>query len=185
MAIKLRSGGRISAASEVCSLDDFSAFAEQLDNLQEQYLVSFVISAGNYDTVPLLTFAAECAQLESGRITCPADSVAIGIAVGTILQRCIYRRTATTGRRLVSLFPTWGGPSYSHRPGSCALTGGSCSTDTTSISGVCSVLGGGAAHGIRTSFAAPLVARSLAQVPLGHPAPLPAVFSGVAYPSCS
>ena len=44
------------------------------------------------------------------------------------------------------------------------MTGGSCSTDAASISGVCSVLGGGAADDIGTSFAAPLVARSLAQV---------------------
>ena len=40
----------------VCSLDEFSALAEELDNLQEKYQVSFVISAGNYDTPPLLDF---------------------------------------------------------------------------------------------------------------------------------
>jgi len=40
----------------VCSLDEFSKLAEELDNLQEKYRVSFVISAGNYDTPPLLDF---------------------------------------------------------------------------------------------------------------------------------
>jgi len=40
----------------VCSLDKFSELAEELDNLQEKYKVSFVISAGNYDTPPLLDF---------------------------------------------------------------------------------------------------------------------------------
>jgi len=38
--------------TEVCSLDEFSSFAEQLDNLQERYKVSFVISAGNYERRP-------------------------------------------------------------------------------------------------------------------------------------
>jgi hypothetical protein len=33
----------------VCSLDEFSTLAEELDNLQEKYKVSFVISAGNYE----------------------------------------------------------------------------------------------------------------------------------------
>jgi hypothetical protein len=40
----------------VCSLDKFSKLAEELDNLQEKYRVSFVISAGNYDTPPLPDF---------------------------------------------------------------------------------------------------------------------------------
>jgi serine protease AprX len=59
----------------VCSLDEFSALAEELDNLQEKYEVSFVISAGNYDTPPLLDFPRTAAQLDAGRITTPADSV--------------------------------------------------------------------------------------------------------------
>jgi hypothetical protein len=46
----------------VCRLDEFSALAEELDNLQEKYAVSFVISAGNYDTHPLLDFP-RCCQL--------------------------------------------------------------------------------------------------------------------------
>ena len=59
----------------VCSLDEFSGLAEELDNLQEKYQVSFVISAGNYDTPPLLDFPRTQEQLDAGRITTPADSV--------------------------------------------------------------------------------------------------------------
>jgi hypothetical protein len=44
--------------SSVCSLDSFSKLAEELDNLQERYQVSFVISAGNYETPRCLTFHA-------------------------------------------------------------------------------------------------------------------------------
>jgi serine protease AprX len=67
----------------VCSLDEFSEFAEELDNLQEKYQVSFVISAGNFAPPPLLTYPRKTAQLELGRITTPADSV-LGIAVGSV-----------------------------------------------------------------------------------------------------
>ena len=35
--------------------DEFSTLAEELDNLQEKFQVSFVISAGNYVTPPLLS----------------------------------------------------------------------------------------------------------------------------------
>jgi hypothetical protein len=62
-----------------CSLDEFSA----LDELQEKYQVSFVISAGNYDTPPLLDFPRNQLQLEAGRIITPADSV-FGITVGAV-----------------------------------------------------------------------------------------------------
>ena len=50
--------------SEVCSLDKFSELAEELDNLQEKYQVSFVISAGNYDTPPLLDYPAHGQAVE-------------------------------------------------------------------------------------------------------------------------
>ena len=67
----------------VCTLDRFSKLAEELDNLQERYQVSFVISAGNYDTPPLLAFPRAGGQVEAGRITAPADSV-VGITVGAV-----------------------------------------------------------------------------------------------------
>jgi len=69
--------------TEVCSLDEFSSFAEQLDNLQERYKVSFVISAGNYEKTPLLSYPRLASELTAGRVTSPADSV-LAIAVGAI-----------------------------------------------------------------------------------------------------
>jgi serine protease AprX len=69
--------------SEVCSLDKFSELAQELDNLQEKYQVSFVISAGNYDTPPLLDYPRTGKQLKAGRITTPADSI-LGITVGAV-----------------------------------------------------------------------------------------------------
>ena len=51
----------------VCALDRFSKLAEELDNLQERYQVSFVISAGNYYNPPLLDFPRAGGQLQAGR----------------------------------------------------------------------------------------------------------------------
>ena len=67
----------------VCALDKFSKLAEELDNFQERYQVSFVISAGNYTTPPLLDFPRVGGQVQAGRITTPADSV-LGITVGAV-----------------------------------------------------------------------------------------------------
>jgi serine protease AprX len=44
----------------ICSLDEFSPLAEELDNLQEKYKVSFVISAGNYLAGPHWVVRVEC-----------------------------------------------------------------------------------------------------------------------------
>jgi hypothetical protein len=60
---------------EVCSMEDFSTLAEALDNLQEKYQVSFVISAGNFVNPPLLDYPRTQDQFEAGRITTGADSV--------------------------------------------------------------------------------------------------------------
>ncbi|HEX2750064.1 MAG TPA: S8 family serine peptidase, partial [Verrucomicrobiales bacterium] len=43
-------------SDEVCTLDRFSDFAVQLDNLQERFGVTFVIAAGNYADAPLLPY---------------------------------------------------------------------------------------------------------------------------------
>lgn len=71
------------STDEICSLDGFSEFAEEMDNLQEKYQVSFVLSAGNFPSLPLLDYPRKQSQLECGRITIPADSV-LGITVGSI-----------------------------------------------------------------------------------------------------
>jgi serine protease AprX len=145
----------------VCSLDEFSALAEELDNLQERYQVSFVISAGNYETPPLLDFPRTKDQLEVGRITTPADSV-LGITVGAV-SHVDYKKNGPK-EHYPSAFSRHGaGPNYVIKP-DLVHYGGSCSTDFSHIAGVRSLNGTGSAENLGTSFAAPLVSRTLAQI---------------------
>jgi hypothetical protein len=145
----------------VCSLDEFSKLAEELDNLQEKYKVSFVISAGNYDTPPLLDFPRTGGQIQDGRITTPADSV-LGITVGAVSH--VGYKTNGPSQHQPSAFSRHGaGPNYVIKP-DLVHYGGSCSTDLSHIAGIRSVSGAGSAENLGTSFAAPLVARTLAQI---------------------
>lgn len=146
---------------EVCSLDEFSPLAEQLDNLQERYKVSFVISAGNYDIAPLLDYPRTAAQKTAGRITTPADSV-LGITVGSI-SHIAYAKKGP-GLNCPSAFSRHGaGPNHIIKP-DLVHYGGTCSTDLRHITGVRSVCGNESAEDLGTSFAAPLVSRALAQI---------------------
>ncbi len=145
----------------VCLLDEFSALAEELDNLQEKYEVSFVISAGNYDTPPLLDFPRTAAQLDAGRITTPADSV-LGITVGAV-SHVDYKKNGPKEHHPSAFSRHGAGPNYVIKP-DLVHYGGSCSTDLVHIAGVRSVNGTGSAENLGTSFAAPLVSRTLAQI---------------------
>lgn len=146
---------------EVCSLDDFSALAEELDNLQEKYQVSFVISAGNYGTVPLLDYPREGSQLDRGRITTPADSV-LGITVGSV-SHVDYKKNGPREHEPSAFSRHGAGPNYIIKP-DVVHYGGSCSTDGTHTAGIRSVSGNCSAEGLGTSFATPLVSRTLAQI---------------------
>jgi hypothetical protein len=145
----------------VCSLDEFSALAEELDNLQEKYQVSFVISAGNYDTPPLLDFPRTPDQLDAGRITTPADSV-LGITVGAV-SHVDYKKNGPKEHHPSAFSRHGAGPNYVIKP-DLVHYGGSCSTDLSHIAGIRSVNDGGSAEDLGTSFAAPLVSRTLAQI---------------------
>lgn len=145
----------------VCSLDEFSPLAEELDNLQERYQVSFVISAGNYDNPPLLDFPRTKQQLVAGRITTPADSV-LGITVGSVSH--VDYKTRGPKEHHPSAFSRHGaGPNYVIKP-DLVHYGGSCSTDLSDVAGVRSVNGTHSAENLGTSFAAPLISRTLAQI---------------------
>jgi len=147
--------------NSVCSLDSFSTLAEELDNLQERYQVSFVISAGNYDTLPLLDFPRTGVQVQAGRITTPADSV-LGITVGSVSH--VDYKSKGPKEHYPSAFSRHGaGPNYVIKP-DLIHYGGSCSTDGSHVSGIRSVNGTGSAENLGTSFATPLVARTLAQI---------------------
>lgn len=146
---------------EICSLDEFSPLAEELDNLQEKYQVSFVISAGNYQTAPLLDFPRTNDQLEKGRITSPADSV-LGVTVGSI-SHIDYKRNGPNVECLSSFSRHGAGPNHIIKP-DLVHYGGSCSTDLRHVAGVKSVAGGDSVEDLGTSFAAPLVSRTLAHI---------------------
>lgn len=148
-------------SNEVCSLDEFSTLAQDLDNLQERFQVSFVISAGNYDTAPLLDYPRTLAQLEHGRITSPADSV-LGITVGSISH--VDFKSNGPKQHQPSAFSRHGaGPNYIIKP-DLVHYGGSCSTDTAHIHGVRSLTEAGLAEELGTSFSTPLVSRTLADI---------------------
>lgn len=145
----------------VCSLDEFSEFAEQLDNLQEQYQVSFVISAGNYDNPPLLDYPRTATQLDPGRITTPADSV-LAITVGAV-SHVDYKKNGPKEHHPSAFSRHGAGPNYIIKP-DLVHYGGSCSTDLGHVAGIRSINGSGSAENIGTSFATPLVSRTLAQI---------------------
>ncbi len=148
-------------SDEQCSLDLFSEFAEELDNLQERYQVTFVISAGNYLNPPLLNYPRTTTQLGPGRITTPADSV-LGLAVGAV-SHVDYKHKGTKLNEPSAFSRHGAGPNHIIKP-DLVHFGGACSTDGTHVSGIRSIHNKGTAENIGTSFAAPLVARTLAQI---------------------
>lgn len=148
-------------SDSVCSLDEFSTLAEELDNLQETYQVSFVISAGNYGTRPLLDYPRAKHHEDTGRITSPADSV-LGITVGSV-SHVDYQ---TKGPKIhnPSPFSRHGaGPNYIIKP-DLIHYGGSCNIDGDHVTGIRSIVANGTAEDLGTSFSAPLVSRTLAQI---------------------
>lgn len=148
-------------ASISCSLSEFSPLATSLDNLQEKHQVSFVISAGNYRNPPLLDFPRTGKQLEEGRIASPADSV-LGIAVGSV-SHLDYQKSGPKKDQLSAFSRHGAGPNYVIKP-DLVHYGGTCTTRLEHVNGVRSILGTETAENIGTSFSAPLVARTLAQI---------------------
>ena len=146
----------------VCSLDNFSEFAVELDNLQEKYEVSFIISAGNYVNLPLLDYPrSNPLQTEAGRITTPADSV-LGISVGSI-SHVDYKRNGPKENHPSAFSRHGSGPNSVIKP-DLVHYGGSCTIDGAHITGVRSVNGTNTVENLGTSFSAPLVSRTLAQI---------------------
>lgn len=157
------------SSNEVCSLDEFSELAQELDNLQEQYQVSFVIAAGNYETPPLLDYPRSGSHLDTGRITAPADSL-LGITVGAV-SHVDYKKNGPREHHPSAFSRHGAGPNHIIKP-DLIHYGGSCSTDASHMAGVRSVHGSGSAENLGTSFATPLVSRALAQI-YHHVTPTP------------
>jgi hypothetical protein len=149
-------------SDEICQLDRFSDFAMQLDNLQEQYGVTFVIAAGNYEEPPLLNYPRDKASEAKGRITTPADSV-LAVTVGAVSQ--IDHPLTGARRGEPSPFSRNGpGPNYTIKPDLVHI-GGNVGVDYSQPLGVASVSDSASVgENIGTSFAAPLISRQLAYV---------------------
>ena len=145
----------------VCLIDEFSPLAEELDNLQEKYQVSFVISAGNYISRPLLDYPRTQEQEEKGRITSPADSV-LGITVGAI-SHVDHKKSGVIKNHPSAFSRNGNGPNYVIKP-DLVHYGGACSTDLSHIAGIHSINGRKSVEVFGTSFSAPLVSRTLAQI---------------------
>lgn len=148
-------------AKTPCSLSEFSPLAVSLDNLQEKYLVSLVISAGNYETRPLLDYPRTGKQLNEGRISSPADSV-LGIAVGSI-SHLDYQKHGPKKDQPSAFSRHGAGPNHVIKP-DLIQYGGTCTTRLEHSNGIRSISGTQTAENLGTSFAAPLVARTLAQI---------------------
>ena len=144
-----------------CSLDEFSTFAEQLDNLQQQYGVQFVISAGNYVTPPRLRFPRRGSEVAAGRINSPADSL-LGVSVGSIAH-VGYPSDALRDNDPSAFSRHGPGPNHIIKP-DVVHYGGSTSLDARQTKGVRSVTPRGTSEACGTSFSAPLVARRLAHI---------------------
>jgi hypothetical protein len=145
----------------LCSLDKFSSLAEELDNLQEEHEITFVISAGNYTMPPLLDFPRSVSQIDAGRITVPADSV-LGVTVGSI-SHVDYGHHGPSTHEPAAYSRHGAGPNHVIKP-DLVHYGGACSTDATHKTGIRSVGENGLAENLGTSFAAPLVSKTLAQI---------------------
>lgn len=164
---------------EICRLDGFSDFAVQLDNLQEQYSVTFVIAAGNYDAPPLLGFPRTDDEKDRGRITAPADSV-LGIAVGSV-GHVDHPSANGIKRGEPSAFSRNGpGPNYVIKP-DLVHFGGTIARDSSSPLGMTSLISAtDIGEDLGTSFAAPLIARQLAHIHHSiTPSPSPTVARAV------
>jgi serine protease AprX len=108
-----------------------------------------------------LDFPRTPQQLDAGRITTPADSV-LGITVGAV-SHVDYKKNGPKEHHPSAFSRHGAGPNYVIKP-DLIHYGGSCSTDFSHISGIRSVNNGGSAENLGTSFATPLVSRTLAQI---------------------
>ena len=146
---------------DLCSLDEFSELAQQLDSLQGKYGVTFVVSAGNYWPPPLLDYPRSSVQQEYGRITSPADTV-LGITVGSV-SHIDYQGEGPNENEPSPFSRNGSGPNHIIKP-DLVHYGGSCSIDASRMDGIQSISGTRSVEDLGTSFAAPLVSRTLAQI---------------------
>jgi hypothetical protein len=149
-------------SDEICQLDRFSDFAMQLDRLQEDYGVTFVIAAGNYQQSPLLKYPRSKRDEGKCRITTPGDSV-LAITVGSISQ-CDHPSSGSRRGEPSPFSRNGPGPNYTIKP-DLAHFGGNIGLDYSHPLGLASINNGSSVgDNVGTSFAAPLISRQLAYI---------------------
>ena len=140
--------------------DEVSDLAVFLDYLQEKYDVRFVISSGNYQTLPLRGWEPKCKIKD--RITPPADS-ALGIAVGSIANKEVNN---FVGINCPSPFSRKGpGPNFLVKP-DVVHYGGNCNQNGqfTGFAVKSFDENGHVVENIGTSFSAPMISNVFANI---------------------
>jgi serine protease AprX len=149
-------------SNEPCSHEGFSDLAMALDELQDEYGVTFVVAAGNYQVPPLRGWPADDVGNDD-LIGSPADSVR-GLTVGSLA----HLESATSRVRIgdPSPFSRRGpGPAFLPKP-EVTHVGGNCDKEGNCVQvGVISLDGSDSlVEDIGTSFSTPLVSSILAGV---------------------
>jgi serine protease AprX len=147
---------------DICKDRGFSDLAIALDQIQDQFNVTFVFAAGNYRTRPLRGWPPEDLG-EADRICSPADSVR-GLAVGSVAH--LMQPTSRVKVEHPSPFTRRGpGPTFIPKP-ELVHYGGNCDAAANyQQTGILSFNGNGfIAEDVGTSFSAPLVASTMASV---------------------
>lgn len=155
----------LSRKDMVCRDDAFSEFGIELDKLQQEFDVSFVSCAGNYEEHPLRGWPPEDLG-ERDRIHPPADS-ALGVSVGAVAH--VNRPSSRVRPRDPSPFSRRGpGAAFLPKP-EVGHIGGNCDGQLNYRQvGVLSLSQNGqVCEAIGTSFSTPIVTSILAHIRSG------------------
>ena len=151
------------SSDEVCSNDCFSDFGTNLDELQDEFGVRFVVSAGNYGTPPFRRWPLEQNLGEGDRVTSPGDSVR-AITVGSLAHR--KNNDSRVNIDDPSPFSRRGPGGVYHPKPEVTHFGGNCNSLGNYLqSGIVSTIGNSSVgEQIGTSFSTPIITSLLANV---------------------